>query len=321
MAYFGASAALTLAWPYATLPEGAAFSKVFALRGATWAKYVISAGALCGLITSMLGCQVALSRMMYAIASDGLIFKFLGKVNPRTEVPQNATIIAAVFCSLLAVIFDIHELAEMLSIGTLLAYTLVALCVLVLRYQPEVVGLTKESSVREETTGEESPLIPESNGSQPTQNTKTTARVAIGASTFACITLTAFLRFGSTALRDAQWWAVILMILIGFTLLGTTVYLMKLPQNSTPLAFKVPCVPVIPLLSIFVNLMLISELSYLTWIRFVVWLAIGLIIYLSYGVRHSVEGERDGQDRPDLKNTEPEICLQKSQDYSKPDKE
>lgn len=75
MAYFGASAALTLAWPYSTLPERAAFSTVFEWKGAPWAKYMISIGAICGLITSMLGCLVALSRMVYAIANDGLLFK------------------------------------------------------------------------------------------------------------------------------------------------------------------------------------------------------------------------------------------------------
>ena len=48
---------------------------------------------------------------------------------------------------------------------------------------------------------------------------------------------------------------------------------------------------------------------------------IGLTIYLTYGVRHSVEGKRNSQDWPDLRNTEPEICLQKSQDYSEPRKE
>lgn len=189
----------------------------------------------------------------------------------------------SVFCSLLAFIFDIYQLAEMLSIGTLLAYTLVALCVLVLRYQPDVVGLTKLSSARDDgvaseadkddTPGEESPLITTNNASQPTATTNSKARFAIGVNTFACIALVVILRWGSSAL--AQWWAIILIILIGFTLVGSAVLLTQLPQNNTPLAFKVPGVPVIPLLSTFVNLLLISQLSYLTWFRFAVWLVIG----------------------------------------------
>ena len=75
LAYFGVSTILTLMWPYKTLPEGGTLPKVFAMRGAPWAKYVIAIGALCGLTSSLLGALVPLPRMMYSMASDGLIFK------------------------------------------------------------------------------------------------------------------------------------------------------------------------------------------------------------------------------------------------------
>ena len=75
MAYFSASAVLTLMWPYSTLPQEGTLSEVFALRGAPWAKYVIAIGALCGLTSSLLGALVPLPRMLYSMASDGLIFK------------------------------------------------------------------------------------------------------------------------------------------------------------------------------------------------------------------------------------------------------
>ena len=75
LAYFGASSVLTLMCPYASIPERGAFAKVFEMKGASWAKYVVGIGALCGLLTSILGSMVPLPRMMYAMASDGLIFK------------------------------------------------------------------------------------------------------------------------------------------------------------------------------------------------------------------------------------------------------
>ena len=75
LAYFGVSAILTLMWPYKTLPEGGTLPKVFAMRGAPWAKYVIAIGALCGLTSSLLGALVPLPRMLYSMASDGIIFK------------------------------------------------------------------------------------------------------------------------------------------------------------------------------------------------------------------------------------------------------
>ena len=62
-------------WPYHTLPEGGALSEVFALRGATWAKYIIAIGALCGLISSLLGLLVSLPRMVFSMSGDGLIFR------------------------------------------------------------------------------------------------------------------------------------------------------------------------------------------------------------------------------------------------------
>lgn len=62
------------------------------------------------------------------------------------------------------------------------------------------------------------------------------------------------------------------------------------PKESTLLTFKVPLVPVLPMLSVFFNLYLMFQLDSGTWIRFAVWVVIGYIIYFTYGIRHSVEG-------------------------------
>ena len=75
LAYFGVSAVLTLMWPYDQLAERSALPEVFAMRGAPWAKYVIAVGALCGLSASLIGGLFPLPRMLYAMASDGLIFE------------------------------------------------------------------------------------------------------------------------------------------------------------------------------------------------------------------------------------------------------
>ena len=75
VAYFGVSAVLTLMWPYNQLAARSALPEVFAMRGAAWAKYIIAVGALCGLSASLIGALFPLPRMLYAMASDGLIFK------------------------------------------------------------------------------------------------------------------------------------------------------------------------------------------------------------------------------------------------------
>ncbi|KAL9955394.1 hypothetical protein ACROYT_G036707 [Oculina patagonica] len=303
LAYFGVSTILTLMWPYKTLPEGGTLPKVFAMRGAPWAKYVIDIGALCGLTTSLLGQLVSLPRMLYSMASDGLIFKSLAKVNPRTEIPMLATVLSGVFSAVLAFIFDLNSLVEMMSIGTLLAYTIVAVCVLILRYKPGTIGLAKQSMNLDESLNtpvpgqsvltEDTPLLPAMNeASKPSERSALLALFAICISSLSSAGLSAMIIWGAHDILQGKWWAIIIVAITGVSLIGSISLLLRLPQNKSLLPFKVPCVPLLPLLSIFINLFLILKLSYLTWLRFAVWMVIGMAIYLFYGLRHSVESER-----------------------------
>lgn len=133
LAYFGVSAVQTLMWPYYDQDRDAPLPYIFQQVGWPVAKWVISIGALCGLSTSLLGAMFPLPRILYAMAQDGLIFRFLGSVNERFRTPLIATIISGFCAAFLAMIFDIVQLADMMSIGTLLAYSLVAISVLILR--------------------------------------------------------------------------------------------------------------------------------------------------------------------------------------------
>lgn len=81
----------------------------------------------------MLGGMFPLPRILYAMADDGLLFKCFGIVNQSTKTPIAATIISGVLSGIVAGIFDLTQLINMMSIGTLLAYTIVALCILILR--------------------------------------------------------------------------------------------------------------------------------------------------------------------------------------------
>jgi amino acid transporter len=72
-------------------------------------------------------------RIVYSMASDGLIFSIFSKVLPKLKTPFLASIATGLLAALLATIFDLNELVEMLSIGTLMAYSLVSACVLILR--------------------------------------------------------------------------------------------------------------------------------------------------------------------------------------------
>lgn len=62
-------------------------------------------------------------------------------------------------------------------------------------------------------------------------------------------------------------------------------------QNNEGLRFKVPFVPFIPALSIVCNLEFMFHLNVLTWLRFFVWMILGMLVYFLYGIHHSKEGE------------------------------
>ena len=72
-------------------------------------------------------------RVVYTMASEGLIFKFMGYVHPRLKTPLYACLFTGIFSGIMSLLFNLEELISMLSIGTLLAYTLVSACVIALR--------------------------------------------------------------------------------------------------------------------------------------------------------------------------------------------
>ncbi|VDP66786.1 unnamed protein product [Echinostoma caproni] len=82
-----------------------------------------------------------LPRILYAMASDGLIFRLFGRINRRFKTPLIGTVISGVFAGILAAVFSLKDLVDMMSIGTLLAYSLVAVSVLILRGQQSPISI------------------------------------------------------------------------------------------------------------------------------------------------------------------------------------
>lgn len=149
VAYFGVAGISTLMWPYYDQNKPAPLSYIFDQVGWPVAKYIVAVGAITSLSTALLGSMFPLPRVLYAMSNDGLIFNIFSRVSKTTQTPLIATIFAGLFAGTMAALFDVQQLADMMSIGTLLAYTLVVISVLILRYQEDhiqVGGVSRQPS-------------------------------------------------------------------------------------------------------------------------------------------------------------------------------
>ena len=127
--------------PYDHIDSGSALVQMWTYVGAPKCRALVAIGATAGLSVAMFGSMFPMPRVIYAMAQDGLVFRQLSQLWAKTGVPGIATIGSGIAASLVALTVQLEVLVEMMSIGTLLAYTLVSTCVLILRYQPHSTSL------------------------------------------------------------------------------------------------------------------------------------------------------------------------------------
>ncbi|XP_055082782.1 high affinity cationic amino acid transporter 1 isoform X1 [Periophthalmus magnuspinnatus] len=305
VAYFGVSAALTMMMPYYLLDSNSPLPVAFNYVGWGGAKYAVAVGSLCALSTSLLGAMFPMPRVLWAMADDGLLFKFMAYISPSTKIPLTATLTSGAGAAIMAFLFDLKDLVDLMSIGTLLAYTLVAACVLVLRYQPEQPPLAYEMA----NTHEDMDLIDgisiPSMGMLPgveerlsfksimfPDNPEPSALSGHIVNVIVSLLGVLILAFSVLAVQGgiALWNLSILSVIFIVCLLLVFV-IWRQPESKTKLSFKVPFLPFIPVISMFVNVYLMMQLDSGTWIRFSIWMAIGMAIYFFYGIHHSAEAE------------------------------
>ncbi|MFV0418436.1 MAG: amino acid permease [Dysgonomonas sp.] len=108
-------------------------------EGLSWLSPFIKLGAIAGLSSVILVMMLGQSRIYYSISKDGLLPKTFSKVHPRHGIPHNATIFACIITGVIAGLFPLHILTELVSIGTLMAFTIVCISIIVLRKtQPDL---------------------------------------------------------------------------------------------------------------------------------------------------------------------------------------
>ncbi|MGW0806360.1 amino acid permease [Nonomuraea sp. NPDC002799] len=178
---------------YSELSTSAPLSDAFTAVGYPWLATIISVGALAGLTTVVLVLMLGQTRVLFAMCRDGLLPRGLATVHPRFGTPARLTVIVGVVTMVLAGFVSFGELAELVNIGTLFAFMIVSIGVIVLRRT----------------------------------------------------------------------------------------------RPDLPRGFRAPLVPVLPILSVLACLYLMLNLPTLTWVRFVVWMVIGVLLYFGFGYWHS----------------------------------
>jgi basic amino acid/polyamine antiporter, APA family len=191
--------------PYDELDPSAALANAFAAHGEDGMATVISAGAVAGLTTVVLTLMIGASRVMFAMSRDHLLPAGLAKVHPKLRTPWVITAIVTGVTALVAGLTPVGVLEEMVNIGTLSAFVMVSIGVIVLRRT----------------------------------------------------------------------------------------------RPDLPRAFRVPWVPVLPIISALICFYLMLNLSVETWLRFLVWLLIGFAIYFAYSRSHSRLASGGESDRVD----------------------
>ena len=121
--------------PYTSIDPGAPFSKAFRDLGLAWAEGIVTLGALTGITSVLLVTLLGQPRITLAMARDGLLPpSFFAYIHPVYKTPYYATCLTGVLVAVTSGLIPLSILVELVSIGTLFAFTLVCCCVLILRH-------------------------------------------------------------------------------------------------------------------------------------------------------------------------------------------
>jgi APA family basic amino acid/polyamine antiporter len=218
-----------------------------------WVRLVVLLGALMGMISSILVYQIGQSRVWFSMSRDGLLPKVFSNVHPLFRTPAFSTWVAGVVVAIPSGLFDIGTLADLSNIGTLFAFVLVSIGVIVLRLRDP---------------GRRRGFVVPGGPKHKRSGTMTLVRVAAGLAVAAV---------ARDLIRFVPWnyLQAVLIVALG---IGLLIWLWR-------------TVLLIPWLSVIFCFLLMAGLPVITWYRFLIWLVIGLFIYFLYS-RHRSEFAR-----------------------------
>ena len=131
--YILVAAVLTGVVPYTDLNVSSPVAHALYQLGHRWASGVVAAGVIAGLLTVMLVLYYGLTRIIFAMARDGLLPPVFSEINPRTQTPVTTIVFTGVVCAIFAGFVPLGDLAQLVNIGTLFAFVMVCVGVIVLR--------------------------------------------------------------------------------------------------------------------------------------------------------------------------------------------
>lgn len=264
--YVAASLVLTGMIPYDTLNTSAPLAQAFGAVGLPWAQTLVAVGSLTTLTATTLTSLMGQPRIFYQMAKDGLLLPMFLRLSAR-KIPVFSTIMTGILASILAAIFDLDLLSDMISIGTLLAFSMVCSGMLIVRFNPKI-----EDDFVEPTWGRVRSLEP-------------IARL-VGRFLWVfiiiwwalCITFALLNRFEAAS---------IYFLIPGIPMVIVAILLLTLKPQDLPVNFACPGVPITPLIGVFVNTFLILQKTKDGLIYFSIWLGLGIVLYFAYGFNHS----------------------------------
>ena len=134
--YIAVAAVLTGMVPYDKIDIDAPLAHAFSRVGLPWAHFLISLGALTGITSVLMVLMLSQPRIMLAMARDGLLpASFFGSVHARFRTPWKSTVLTGIAVGLMGAFLPLRMLAELVNIGTLLAFVIVCAAVLIMRYR------------------------------------------------------------------------------------------------------------------------------------------------------------------------------------------
>ncbi len=266
--YIALALVLTGMISYTKLNVGDPLAFVFGAEGANipWVAGIIAVSAVIALATVFLVFQIGQPRLWMAMSRDGLLPKIFSSIHPKFKTPWFATIITGIVVAIPALFMNLTEVTDLASIGTLFAFVVVCAGV-----------LFKDKEFNESGTR----FVPYVNS----QFILPVILIIIGAALFYFYpsALTDLLTVAPK--EDESWFGAFShkIPLIVFLILTAVITVLTLVK-------KLSLIPVLGLLSCGY---LMTELGITNWMRFGIWMLVGLAIYFLYGYRHSKLHKRE----------------------------